>query len=92
MSETEHKKRGPKRIQDRFTDLLKKDGTPASRQQIHMMRKRAQGICLKCADRAVGVYCLKHMVDARERMRHARDAKRRLKSSLSYKLQSKKKQ
>ena len=56
-----------KKIRDRFTGLKKADGTPMSRQQIHMMRKKARGICLTCDQPALGVYCLKHTVAARER-------------------------
>ena len=39
-----------KKIRDRFSGLLKADGTPMSRQQIHMARKKAQGICLTCGE------------------------------------------
>jgi hypothetical protein len=58
-----------KRISDKFTSMTKADGTPMSRQQIHMLRKKARGICLTCGESAVGVYCLKHTIVARERMR-----------------------
>src|ERR1700753_1139769 len=73
-----------KKISDEFTGLLKADGTPMSRQQIHMMRKKAQGICLTCGEPAVGVYCLKHTIAARERMRHKLHYRRRLRKSPSY--------
>jgi hypothetical protein len=55
-----------------------------SRQQIHMMRKKARGICLTCGAPAVGVYCLKHTIAARERMRHKLKYRRRLRKSPSY--------
>ncbi len=55
-----------------------------SRQQVHMMRKKARGICLTCGAPAVGVYCLKHTIAARERMRHKLKYRRRLRKSPSY--------
>ena len=58
-----------KKICDQFVGMSKADGAPMSRQQGHMMRKKARGICLTCGKRAVGVYCLKHTIAARERMR-----------------------
>jgi hypothetical protein len=58
-----------KQINDEFTGMLKADGTPMSRQQIHMLRKKARGICMICSEPAVGVYCLKHTIAVRERMR-----------------------
>jgi hypothetical protein len=73
-----------KKISDEFAGLLKADGTPMSRQQIHMMRKKARGICLTCGAPAVGVYCLKHTIAARERMRHKLKYRRRLRKSPSY--------
>jgi hypothetical protein len=73
-----------KKINDRFTGLLKGDGTPMSRQQVHMMRKKARGICLTCGAPAVGVYCLKHTIAARERMRQKLKYVRRLRKSPSY--------
>ncbi len=73
-----------KKINDEFTGLLKADGTPMSRQQVHMMRKKALGICLTCGAPAVGVYCLKHTIAARERMRHKLKYRRRLRKSPSY--------
>jgi hypothetical protein len=73
-----------KKINDHFAGLLKADGTPMSRQQIHMMRKKARGICLTCGEPAVGVYCLKHTIAARERMRHKLNYRRRLRKSPSY--------
>jgi hypothetical protein len=73
-----------KKISDEFTGLLKADGSPMSRQQIHMMRKKARGICLTCGAPAVGVYCLKHTIAARERMRQKLKYRRRLRKSPSY--------
>lgn len=73
-----------KKIQDKFTGLLKADGSPMSRQQIHMMRKRAQGICLTCGEPAVGSYCLKHTIAVRERMRKKLKCQRRHHASASY--------
>ena len=61
-----------------------------SRQQIHMLRKKARGICLTCGEPAVGVYCLKHTIVARERMRVRLKYQRRLKKSQSYLMEKKK--
>jgi hypothetical protein len=77
-----------KKIYDRFTNLRKADGTPMSRQQIHMLRKKARGICLTCGEPAIGVYCLKHTIAARERMRQKLKYRRRLRKSASYVLES----
>ncbi|MGD0814910.1 MAG: hypothetical protein ABSA83_14995 [Verrucomicrobiota bacterium] len=76
-----------KKINDRFTGLLKQDGTPMSRQQIHMARKKARGVCLTCGRPAIGVYCLKHTIAARERMRQKLKYRRRLRNSSSYLLE-----
>jgi len=73
-----------KKIQDKFTGLLKADGSPMSRQQVHMLRKRAQGICLTCGEPAVGSYCLKHTIAVRERMREKLNCQRRHRASASY--------
>ena len=73
-----------KKIFDRFTGMLKTDGMPMSRQQIHMMRKKARGICLTCGEPAIGVYCLRHTIAARERMRQKLKYHRRLQGSPSY--------
>jgi hypothetical protein len=73
-----------KKINDEFTGLKKADGTPMSRQQVHMMRKKAKGLCLTCGEPAIGVYCLKHTVAARERMRQKLKYRRRLRKSPSY--------
>jgi hypothetical protein len=78
-----------KKICDKFTGTTKADGTPMSRQQVHMLRKKARGICLTCDQPAVGVYCLKHTVAARERMRDRQHYQRRLRNSPSYLLQKK---
>src|SRR5579872_6791838 len=76
-----------KKIYDRFTTMRKADGTPMSRQQIHMLRKKAEGLCLTCSEPAIGVYCLKHTIAARERMRRKLHYRRRLKTSPSYVLE-----
>jgi RNase P protein component len=73
-----------KKIFDEFTTLRKADGSPMSRQQIHMLRKKERGICLTCSEPAIGVYCLKHTIAARERMRHRLNYRRRLRKSPSY--------
>ena len=76
-----------KKIADKFTGRKKLDGTPMSRQQIHMLRKKARGICLTCNKPAIGVYCLQHTIKARERMRVRLNYQRRLKGAPSYVLQ-----
>jgi hypothetical protein len=76
-----------KKIIDEFTGALKADGTPMSRQQIHMLRKKARGLCLTCGEPAIGVYCLKHTIAARERMRRKLKYRRRLRNSASYVLE-----
>src|ERR1700685_2416660 len=76
-----------KKIQDKFTTMRKADGTPMSRQQVHMARKKARGICLTCGVPAIGVYCLKHTIAARERMRQKLKYRRRLRNSSSYVLE-----
>ncbi len=81
------KKWSRKKIVDAFTGTLKADGTPMSRQQIHMLRKKAQGLCLTCGEPAIGVYCLKHTIAARERMRRKLKYRRRLRNSASYVLE-----
>ena len=55
-----------------------------SRQQIHMLRKKARGICLTCGKPALGVYCLEHTIKARERMRARLKYQRRLRGAPSY--------
>jgi hypothetical protein len=58
-----------------------------SRQQVHMARKKARGVCLTCGRPAIGVYCLKHTIAARERMRQKLKYRRRLRNSSSYLLE-----
>jgi hypothetical protein len=82
-----NKKWSRKKIYDEFTTMRKADGSPMSRQQIHMLRKKAQGICLTCSEPAIGVYCLKHTIAARERMRQKLHYRRRLRTSPSYVLE-----
>ena len=77
-----------KKIRDKFTGLKKADGAPMSRQQIHMLRKKARGICLTCGKPALGVYCLQHTIKARERMRKRLNYHRRLRGAPSYVLQA----
>ena len=60
-----------------------------SRQQIHMLRKKARGICLTCGKPALGVYCLEHTIKARERMRVRLNYHRRLRGAPSYVLEAK---
>jgi hypothetical protein len=81
------KKWSRKKIVDAYTGTLKADGTPMSRQQIHMLRKKARGLCLTCGEPAIGVYCLKHTIAARERMRRKLKYRRRLRNSASYVLE-----
>ncbi len=76
-----------KKIFDEFTGMRKADGTPMSRQQVHMLRKKARGLCLTCGEPAIGVYCLKHTIAARERMRQKLKYRRRLRKSPSYVLE-----
>jgi hypothetical protein len=83
------KKWSRKKIVDKFAGRLKADGTPMSRQQIHMLRKKARGLCLTCGEPAVGVYCLTHTIAARERMRRKLKYRRRLTNSASYVLEKK---
>jgi hypothetical protein len=77
-----------KKIRDKFTGMKKLEGTPMSRQQVHMLRKKARGICLTCGKPALGVYCLKHTIKARERMRVRLKYHRRLRGAPSYVLQA----
>jgi len=81
------KKWSRKKIADKFAGMRKADGTPMSRQQIHMLRKKARGLCLTCGAPAIGVYCLKHTIAARERMRKKLKYRRRLRNSASYVLE-----
>ena len=81
------KKWSRKKITDEFTGMLKADGKPMSRQQVHMLRKKALGLCLTCGAPAIGVYCLKHTIAARERMRRKLKYRRRLRNSASYVLE-----
>jgi len=81
------KKWSRKKIVDEFTGTMKADGTPMSRQQVHMLRKKARGLCLTCGAPAIGVYCLKHTIAARERMRKKLKYRRRLHNSASYVLE-----
>ncbi len=79
------------KIIDRFTNMKKADGTPMSRQQIHMLRKRARGLCWICSKAALegGYFCLDHQIQARERMRKKLGCRRRNTGAASYKLKEK---
>jgi len=77
------------KIIDEYSGLLKADGTPMSRQQIHMLRKKAKGICLTCDKPALGNYCAEHAVQVRERMRERLQSKRRNWNCLSYGIEEK---
>src|SRR5208337_419188 len=87
IMKTKTKSWSRKKIRDKFAGLTKADGTPMSRQQIHMLRKKARCICLTCGAPAIGVYCLKHTIAARERMRQKLKYRRRLRNSSSYVLE-----
>ena len=89
MSQSPKKRVG--KIKDKFTGMKKADGTPMSRQQIHMLRKRERGICWICSEMAIpgGYFCLKNQIAARERMRKKLGCKRRYKGSESYILKEK---
>jgi len=79
------------KIKDRFTNMKKADGTPMSRQQIHMLRKRARGLCWICSQPALkgGYFCVEHQIQARERMRKKLGCRRRNKGAASYALEKK---
>ena len=73
-------------IKDEFTHLK------VSRQRKYQLRMSRDGRCTECgAPAEEGARCLKHMIKARERKRKKLGAKRRYKSTLSYRLQSKSK-
>ena len=78
--------KGRFKIQDQFTNMKKADGTPMSRQQIHMLRKRARGLCWICSKKALkgGYFCAEHQIQARERMRKKLGCRRRNKGAASY--------
>ena len=74
----------PKKIVDQFSGLLKRDGTPMSRQQIHMLRKKMKGICQVCGEPAIGVHCPEHAAKAREKARYRVRSRRRYWNAESY--------
>jgi hypothetical protein len=75
-----------KLIRDEFTHL------PISRQRKYQLRMEREGRCTECGRPAAeGARCLKHLVRARERERKKQGSVRRYKSTLSYRLQEKKK-
>src|SRR5690242_8621972 len=66
-------------IQDEFEKL------PISKQRKYQLRMRRDRRCTKCgAPAATATYCVKHLVQARERMRRATGARRRYYSRPSY--------
>jgi hypothetical protein len=70
-----------KPIKDEFTDL------PISRQrkyQLRMQRDKRCQICGKAA--AAGSFCLKHLLERRERQRRKLGSKRRYFNALGYRL------
>jgi len=74
----------PKKIADQFTGLLKRDGTPMSRQQVHMLRKKMKGLCQVCGEPAIGVHCVEHAAKAREKARRRIRSRRRYWNADSY--------
>lgn len=83
--------KGRFKIQDEFTDMKKADGTPMSRQQIHMLRKRARGLCWICSEKAIpgGYFCVEHQIQARERMRRKLGCRRCNAKAASYVMEEK---
>ena len=79
------------KIKDKFSNMKKADGTPMSRQQIHMLRKRAKGLCWICSEPALpgGYFCVEHQVQSRERMRERLGCRRRNHGADSYALEEK---
>ena len=68
-------------IKDEFTDL------PISRQRKYQLRMLRDNRCTICGEPATrGARCLKHMIQARERVRKKLGLKRRYKT-LSYELE-----
>jgi hypothetical protein len=71
-----------KAIKDEFADL------PLSRQRKYQLRMQRDQQCIICGESTVGgFYCLKHLVDKRERARRRIGAKKRLKGARSYRLE-----
>jgi hypothetical protein len=66
-------------IIDEFTYL------PISRQRRYQLRKKRAKKCVLCGAPAVGLRCLRHMIEARELKRRRLALKRRYKS-LTYRL------
>ncbi len=67
---------------DKFTYL------PISRQRRYQLRKERTKKCILCGAPAVGLRCLRHMIQARELKRKKLGLKRRYKS-LTYRLAKK---
>ncbi|MDB5258995.1 MAG: hypothetical protein JWO73_203 [Candidatus Taylorbacteria bacterium] len=78
------------RILDKFKNAKKADGTPMSRQQKHMLRKRAKSMCWICTEPALAdcTLCLTHLVANRERARKKIGCKSRHLRSTSYTLEN----
>jgi hypothetical protein len=71
-----------KAIKDEFSDLT------VSRQRKYQLRMQRDRRCILCGESAVGpFFCLKHLVDKRERARRRIGAKKRSKGARSYRLE-----
>jgi len=71
----------PKIIKDEFT------GLPVSPQRRYQLRMKRDGRCAICGEPRVGLaFCLKHMVQKRERGRGLIGAKKRSKGARSYRM------
>lgn len=78
----------PAKIHDRFSQLMKRDGTPMTAQQRSQLRNKAKGLCIVCGKPVVSKnHCLEHMVIARERVRSRSNAVKRI-NSWSYRLEA----
>ena len=74
----------PKAIKDEFSDL------PISRQRKYQLRMKRDMRCTMCGKPLVGgVFCLKHWVETRERIRKKLGCKRRYYNTPGYKLEAK---
>ena len=72
----------PKAIKDEFTDL------PVSRQRRYQLRMQRDRRCVICGEPEVGpFFCLKHLIQTRERARRKLGTKRRWKGARSYRLE-----
>jgi hypothetical protein len=74
----------PKAIQDEFTDLA------ISRGRKYQLRMKRDKRCQQCgAPAEKGSFCLKHLIQHRERQRKKFGCKRRYSTTLSYSLEAK---